>query len=73
VYESDPVTNPDAVRFDKVTYDEVLQKRLGVMDATAIALCRDNNMAMRVISINERGALLRMAQGDNVGTLITST
>ena len=72
VYDSDPVKNPDAERYEQVTYDEVLQKRLGVMDATAIALCRDNNMAMRVLSINEQGALARMAQGEDVGTLITS-
>jgi len=52
VYDSDPVTNPDAVKYDKVSYDEVLQKRLGVMDATAIALCRDNGTDLRVTSIN---------------------
>ena len=73
VYDSDPVKNPDAKRYQRITYDEVLQQRLGVMDATAIALCRDNNMAMRVIGINEPGALQRMAKGEDVGTLITST
>ncbi|GHA00904.1 uridylate kinase [Arenicella chitinivorans] len=72
VYDSDPATNPDATRYEQVTYDEVLQKRLGVMDATAIALCRDNNMPMRVLSISEEGALRRMATGGSVGTLITS-
>lgn len=72
VYDSDPMINPDAVKYDTVTYDEVLTKRLGVMDATAIALCRDNNMSMRVLSINEEGALTKMAQGANIGTLITS-
>jgi len=72
VYDSDPVSNPDAVRYDKVSYDEVLQRRLGVMDATAIALCRDNNMDMRVLSISDEGALAKMAQGQEIGTLITS-
>lgn len=72
VYDSDPVTNPDAKRYQSVSYDEVLQKRLGVMDATAIALCRDNNMDLRVLSINQAGALLKMATGESVGTLITS-
>lgn len=72
VYDSDPEKNPEATRYDSVTYDEVLQKRLGVMDATAIALCRDNNMAMRVLSIGEEGALKRMAAGENIGTVITS-
>lgn len=73
VYDSDPAKNPKAKRYDRVTYDEVLQKRLGVMDATAIALCRDNNMAMKVLSINEEGALTRMAQGEDIGTTITSS
>lgn len=72
VYDSDPMINKDAVRYDTVTYDEVLAKRLGVMDATAIALCRDNNMSMRVLSIEEEGALSKMAQGADIGTLITS-
>ena len=72
VYDSDPMKNSDAVKYDQVTYDEVLTKRLGVMDATAIALCRDNNMDMRVLSISEQGALSKMAQGANIGTLITS-
>jgi len=73
VYDSDPITNPDAVRYDTISYDEVLQKRLGVMDATAIALCRDNNTDLRVLSINEPGALTKMAMGEKIGTLITST
>ena len=72
VYDCDPATNPNAKRYDQVTYDEVLQKRLGVMDATAIALCRDNNMAMRVLSISEEGALTKMSQGGDIGTVITS-
>ncbi|MDB4512006.1 UMP kinase [Arenicella sp.] len=72
VYDSDPVTNPEAKRYATVSYDEVLQKRLGVMDATAIALCRDNDMDMRVLSINEEGALTKMARGEDIGTLITA-
>lgn len=72
VYNSDPAINPDAVRYESVSYDEVLQKRLGVMDATAIALCRDNNMDLRVLSISEPGALTKMALGEEIGTLITS-
>ncbi|MBL4673148.1 MAG: UMP kinase [Arenicella sp.] len=72
VYDSDPEKNPDAVRYDRVSYDEVLHKRLGVMDATAIALCRDNNMALRVLSISEEGALAKVARGEQIGTLITA-
>jgi len=72
VYDSDPVINSDAKRYTQISYDEVLQKRLGVMDATAIALCRDNNMDLRVLSIKQSGALRRMALGEKIGTLITS-
>ena len=68
----DPEQHSDAMRYTEVSYDEVLQKRLGVMDATAIALCRDNNMALRVLSINEHGALTKLALGQEIGTLITS-
>jgi uridylate kinase len=72
VYDSDPVLNRDAVKYERVSYDEVLQKRLGVMDATAIALCRDNNMDLRVLSITEPGSLTKMALGEEIGTLISS-
>ena len=71
VYDKDPMQHDDAIKYDVVSYDDVLQKRLKVMDATAIALCRDNSMDMRVLSINERGALSRMANGEPIGTLIT--
>lgn len=71
VYDKDPMLHDDATRYDVVSYDDVLQLRLKVMDATAIALCRDNSMDLRVISINEPGALRRLSQGEPVGTLIT--
>ena len=71
VYDADPATNPDAKRFSQVSYDQVLQDRLGVMDATAIALCRDNNMDLRVLAINEPGSLTKMALGEEIGTLIS--
>ncbi len=73
VYDKDPVKFDDAKRFDRISYDHVLQQRLGVMDATAIALCRDNNMALRVLSIEEQGALTKLAQGQEIGTLISSS
>ncbi len=73
VYDKDPVKFDDATRYEKISYDQVLQQRLGVMDATAIALCRDNNMALRVLSIEEPGALTKMAQGQEIGTLITGS
>ncbi len=70
VYDRDPVRHPDAKRYDVITYGEVLTKRLGVMDATAIALCREQNMPLRVFSINKPGSLKRAALGENEGTLV---
>ncbi|EHQ52709.1 uridylate kinase [Ectothiorhodospira sp. PHS-1] len=70
VYDSDPMTNPDASRYERLTYEEVLTRRLGVMDATAIVMCRDNDMPMRVINIFKEGDLLRLIMGENVGTLV---
>ena len=55
IYDSDPKTNPDAVRFDHITYNDVLQKNLKVMDASAIALMRDNKMPLIVFSLDEPG------------------
>ena len=72
VYDSDPFKNSAAKKYDTISYDEVLQKRLGVMDATAIALCRDNNLNMRVLAIHEQDSLKNLVLGDSVGTLITS-
>ncbi len=71
VYTKDPMRHPDAQRYDTLTYDEVLEKRLGVMDATAIALCREQNMQLRVFSINVPGSLMRIVRGENEGTLVS--
>ncbi len=70
VYSDDPVKNPNATRYDRLAYDEVLNKKLMVMDATAIVLCRDSNMPLRVFSINNHGDLLRMMKGESVGTVV---
>jgi uridylate kinase len=59
-----------AVRYDALSYDEVLEKHLAVMDAAAIALCREHGMPLRVFSINRPGGLLRLARGENEGTLV---
>ena len=72
VYDSDPVKNSNAKRYSSVSYDEVLQKRLGVMDATAIALCRDNKLRLQVLSVSDKGALARAVCGDDVGTSIVA-
>lgn len=70
VYSDDPVKNPDAVRYDKLGYDEILEKKLMVMDATAIILCRDSNVPLIVFNINNEGDLLRIMQGESVGTAV---
>jgi uridylate kinase len=71
VYDSDPRKNPDARRYDHLTYDEAIGRQLGVMDATALVLCRDNNMPLIVADINVHGLLPRLVAGERVGTLVT--
>jgi len=70
VYTADPEKDPDAVKYDELTYDEALEKKLGVMDLTAICLCRDHDMPLRVFKMEEVGALLTIVRGGDVGTLV---
>jgi uridylate kinase len=70
VYDSDPEKNPDAKRFDTITGDEVLERRLSVMDLTAFTLCRDNKIPIKVFNMNEKGNLLRVVTQDEVGTTV---
>jgi uridylate kinase len=70
VYDRDPKKFPDAKRYEEITYGEVLEKRLGVMDMASIALCRDQGMPLRVFSINKPGSLLRIVRGESEGTLV---
>ena len=70
VYDKDPLTNSDAVRFVKLSYDEVLNKNLQVMDATAIAFCRDNKLPIMVLDYRESETILKAVCGESVGTLI---
>jgi len=70
VYSADPMKDKDAVRYTELSYDEVLAKKLGVMDATAIALCRDQSMPVRVFNMNKPGALMRVMRGEDEGTLV---
>lgn len=71
VYSSDPAKNPDAVRYDQVSYSEALAKNLGVMDATALVMCRENDLPIRVFNIFNAGDLMRVVCGENVGTLVS--
>lgn len=70
IYSSDPKTNPGATRFERIHFDEVIAKNLGVMDATAFALCRDQRLPINVFSIFKKGALKRVILGEDEGTLV---
>jgi len=72
VYSADPAKDPHATRYDRLDYDTVLDQKLAVMDATAIVLCRDNRMPLRVVDMTQPGAFVRAALGENVGTLVTT-
>jgi uridylate kinase len=72
IYDSDPVLNPAAKRYDRLTYDQVLDQRLNVMDQTSIVLCRDHQLPLRVFNLNDPGALVRAATGGDIGTLVTN-
>jgi len=70
VYSADPVKDPSATRFDKLSFDDVITRKLAVMDTTAIVLCRDNNLPIRVFDMNKVGALSNVVNGRNEGTLV---
>jgi len=71
VYDSDPRANPQAVRFERLTHDEVLSRDLKVADATAISLCRDNDMPILVFDLLTEGNIARAVRGERIGTLVT--
>lgn len=73
VYSSDPVSDPAAQRYERLTYDEVLEKRLKVMDATAIVMCRDENMRIMVFDITRAGVMVDAVRGKPVGTVVEPT
>ncbi len=70
VFSADPMIDPSAVKYDELTFDKVLADKLGVMDATAIVMCRDNGLPLRVFNLNHQGNLVRIASGENVGTVV---
>ena len=71
VYSDDPLRNPGAVRYSRLTFDKVLSDKLNVMDATAIVMCRDNHLPLRVFNLNNSGDLTRIVRGEDVGTSVT--
>jgi uridylate kinase len=72
VYSADPVKEPSAVFYPQISYDRALAEGLKVMDATAIVLCRDNEMPLRIMNINTPGALMRLVKGEAIGSLVES-
>jgi uridylate kinase len=72
VYDADPATHPDAKRFEQLTYNKVIDDRLHVMDTTAVVMCRDNNLPIRVFDIHVPGNLMRLMSGESIGTLVNN-
>jgi len=72
VYSADPVTNPDAVKYNQLSYDEVIEKKLAVMDTAAVVLCRDQNMPIRIFNMGKEDALLDIVRGENIGTIVSN-
>jgi uridylate kinase len=73
IYEADPVTNPTAKKFNELPFLSILNQNLQVMDSTAITLCMDNKLPLIVFNLKESGNLLRVVQGDKIGTLVTAS
>lgn len=71
VYSADPVKDSNAVKFDSVPYDRVIEDKLGVMDTNAIVLCRDQGMPIRVFNVYQEGNLMRLVKGEPIGTLVS--
>jgi len=72
VYSADPEKDPDAIRYDKLTFDKVIDDRLSVMDTTAVVMCRDNNLPIRIFDLHVPGNLVRIVKGDDIGTLVVA-
>ena len=72
VYDADPASHPEAKRFETVSYDQVIADKLGVMDATAIVMCRDNDLPLRIFDLTQPNALVKAMSGEKVGSLISA-
>ncbi|MDH3494926.1 MAG: UMP kinase [Acidobacteriota bacterium] len=73
IYSDDPMTNAEAVKFERISYQDVLEKRLKVMDSSAISLCMENNLPIMVFNMNENGNIMKAVEGDlSIGTLVTA-
>ena len=72
IYSADPMKDPKAIRYPRLTFDRVLDERLNVMDQTAIVMCRDNNLPLQVFNLHNVGDLLRIVGGEDIGTVVTN-
>ena len=72
VYTADPEKNPDAVKYDTLTFDEAYEKQLKIMDMTAFTLCRENNLPILVFDMNTKGNLLKVVKGESIGTIVSN-
>ena len=72
IYSADPEVDPSAQKYLKISFDEVLQKKLSIMDLTAFTLCQENNLPIKVFNMNAKGNLSKVCNGENVGTLVES-
>ncbi len=72
IYSADPVKDPTAFKYEHLTYDEVIEKKLAVMDTSAVVLCRDRKMPIRIFNMNTDGALMQIVKGSNIGTIVTA-
>lgn len=70
IYSEDPVKNPQASRYARVTFDEAISRKLGVMDTTALVMCRENNIPLRIFNIFNEGDLIRIVMGEDIGSFI---
>lgn len=72
IYDSDPEKNPNAVKYDKLTFDEVLQQKLNIMDTTAFTLCQENDVPILVFNMDKPGNLLKLLRGEKIGTVVSN-
>ncbi|RLD91080.1 MAG: UMP kinase [Bacteroidetes bacterium] len=73
VYTADPEKDPNAVKYDKLTFDEAYEKKLKIMDMTAFTLCRENNLPILVFDMNTKGNLMKVVKGENIGTVVSGS
>jgi uridylate kinase len=72
IYDADPMKVPDAIKFEHITYMDILKKGLKVMDSTAISLCKDNNLPIVIFNLNQHGNIRKVVLGEKIGSLVSA-